>query len=101
MWYLKYFYCKKCFYFPGCETFVCDEVCDALPLENETHNYIHTYIQTLNTNLFQNEIHQHPFFTIDSLPQPVREKNTGNLCENASLTIIFFSIHIITVSKNF
>ena len=24
-------------------TFVCDEVCDALPLKNETHNYIHIY----------------------------------------------------------
>ena len=42
-------------------TFVCDEVCDALPLKNETHNYIHIYIY-IKTNLFQNEIHQHTFF---------------------------------------
>ena len=40
-------------------TFVCDEVCDALPLKNETHNCTRIYIKT---NLFQNEIHQHTFF---------------------------------------
>ena len=55
MWYLKYFYCKKCFYFPGCETFVCDEVCDALPLENETYNYIHTHIRTNSKYKFVSE----------------------------------------------